>query len=82
MSKKEKLIQRFVQQPSDFEWFELQALLKGFGYNEAKNNGSRRKFYNETLKSIITLHEPHPRNVLKAYAMKEVYQKLQEAGIL
>lgn len=82
MSRKEKLIQRFLQIPSDFEWTELQALLKIFGYHELKNNGSRRKFYNEKRKSIINLHEPHPRKILKAYALKEVHQKLKEAGLL
>lgn len=82
MSKKEKLIQRFLQQPSDFEWSELQTLLKTFGYQELKNNGSRRKFYNQDFKSIISLHEPHPRKVLKAYAMKEVHQKLKDAGLI
>jgi len=82
MSRKEKLIRRFLQLPSDFEWIELQALLKLFGYHELKNHGSRRKFYNQALNSIINLHEPHPRKVLKAYALKEVHQKLKDAGLL
>jgi len=82
MSKKEKLLKRFLQQPSDFEWSELQTLLRSFGFQELKNYGSRRKFYHEDLKSVITLHEPHPQKVLKAYAMKEVYHKLKETGLI
>ncbi len=32
MSKRDKLIQRFLALPGDFTWRELVTMLKGFGY--------------------------------------------------
>jgi hypothetical protein len=82
MSRIEKLVERFRRQPTDFTWSELQSLLGAFGFNELRNHGSRRKFYQAERQCMIILHEPHPHKVLKAYAMKEVSQKLHEAGFL
>lgn len=31
---------------------------------------------------MIMLHKPHPGNIVKAYAMKQVYDDLIEAGFL
>jgi hypothetical protein len=82
VSKIEKLKQRFLRQPKDFTWSELQTLLKSMGFIEMKNSGSRRKFYDASKQCLIQLHEPHPRNILKAYAMKEVLHTLKAEGYL
>lgn len=82
MSRFEKLKDRFLEQPKDFTWAELQKLLSGLGFTEMKNSGARRKFYNETTGCLIQLHEPHPAKILKAYAMKEVLNTLKESGLL
>ena len=50
MSKKEKLIGRFLSMPSDFHYDEMVKLLGYFGYSEVKKgktSGSRVKFENE-----------------------------------
>ena len=50
MSKKEKLITRFIELPSDFHYDEMVKLLGYFGFNEVKKgktSGSRVKFENE-----------------------------------
>lgn len=79
MSKHQKLIQRLISLPRDFTWDELKSVLSGFGYIEKKGSGSRRKFVNEK-KEIISLHEPHPQNILKRYALEIVIEHLKEKG--
>jgi HicA toxin of bacterial toxin-antitoxin, len=82
MSKNEKLVQRLLSIPKDFTWEELVKLLALFGYAElkkGKTGGSRRKFADEK-KNLITLHKPHPGNILKGYALKQVIEHLKEKG--
>jgi len=79
MSRKDKLEKRLLGLPSDFTWQELVKVLKNHGYQElkkkGKTGGSRRKFM-DAQKNIISLHEPHPRPIVKKYALKEVIEKL------
>ncbi len=80
MSKIEKLLDRLLNSPRDFTWDELVKILTHFGYEElvkGKTGGSRRKFA-DTDKNIISLHKPHPGNILKTYAIKEVIAHLKE----
>lgn len=78
MSKIEKLIERLRSKPKDFTWEELKKVLKHYGYEEmskGKTGGSRRKFANQD-NTIISLHEPHPQNILKSYQLTIVIEHL------
>lgn len=84
MSSKDKLIERFKRLPTDFTFDELQRLLEGFGYvrsDKGRTSGSRVIFKNEDGHPIM-LHKPHPGNVVKAYALKQVYDELKESGLI
>jgi predicted RNA binding protein YcfA (HicA-like mRNA interferase family) len=81
MNKHDKLLSRLFERPKDFKWRELQTLLSGLGYKEKSGSGSRVKFYHPESKSIIALHRPHPGNIVKAYAVNEVIDKLKQEGI-
>lgn len=84
MGSKEKLIERFKQQPNDFTFDEMERLLSIFGYeksNKGKTSGSRIIYRNENKRPIM-LHKPHPGNIIKGYAMKQVLDELKEAGFL
>ena len=84
MGTKEKLRNRFLKMPSDFTFDEMQRLLEGFGYeksNKGKTSGSRLIFKNGA-KLPIMLHKPHPGNIVKEYAMKQVLEDLKEAGFI
>lgn len=84
MGTKEKLIERFKRQPSDFTFGELERLLSFFGYmksNKGKTSGSRVIYKNGTGRPIM-LHKPHPGNIIKSYALKQVFDELTEAGLL
>jgi len=82
MGTKEKLQKRFKTLPTDFTFAELERLLKGLGYNKSnkgKTSGSRVIFVNDKG-HIIMLHKPHPGNIVKSYALKQVYDLLKEKG--
>lgn len=84
MSRQEKLISRLLLVPKDFTWDELVKILALFGYKEftgGKTGGSRRKFI-DNAKNIIALHKPHPSNIVKQYALREVITHLKEKGYL
>jgi|HubBroStandDraft_5_1064220.scaffolds.fasta_scaffold69556_3 hypothetical protein len=84
MSKTEKLLQRLLSLPKDFTWDELVTLLHYFGFAElkkGKTGGSRRKFVDDK-KNIISLHKPHPGNIVKSYALKQVPELLVEKGYI
>lgn len=84
MGTKEKLRNRFLKMPSDFTFDEMQRLLEGYGYeksNKGKTSGSRLIFKNGNKRPIM-LHKPHPGNIVREYAMKQVFDDLKEAGFI
>jgi predicted RNA binding protein YcfA (HicA-like mRNA interferase family) len=84
MSRRDKLIARLKSRPKDFTWEELVRLLEGLGYTEAKagkTGGSRRRFVHPTA-PLITLHKPHPGNIVKMYVIDNVLLLLREEGLL
>lgn len=82
MSQQDKLVERFRRKPTDFTWSELKRLLAGFGYREEAGSGSRRRFVHAQTGVSIGLHEPHPRNALKAYQVSDVFDHLRQEGYL
>lgn len=84
MSSKDKLLTRFCSLPCDFTWDELRRLLIILGYepcNKGKTSGSRVIFKNKANKPIM-LHKPHPGNIIKGYALKQVYEHLKNEGLI
>ncbi len=84
MSSKDKLIERFLTIPSDFSFDELERLLGAFGYtksNKGKTSGSRVVFKDKNG-SPIMLHKPHPGNIVKQYALRQVWEELKSKGLL
>ena len=82
MSRTEKLVLRLLSLPKDFTWEELTKLLALFGYAEirkGKTGGSRRKFADDK-KHIISLHKPHPGNIVKDYALRQIITHLIDKG--
>lgn len=79
MTKKDKLITRFKSQPRDFTYDELKSLLEMLGFEEmrkGKTSGSRVMFWHDGLQSTIMLHRPHPGNIVKSYALRQVADTL------
>ena len=84
MGTKEKLIERIKQRPADVTFDEVKRLMSLLGYdlsNKGKTSGSRVIFYKEG-RAPIMLHRPHPGNVVKHYAVKQLLETLLENGDL
>lgn len=84
MSRSDKLLERMKKVPADLTWDELINFLSGLGYDQISSgatSGSRRKFINEK-KEILSLHKPHPGNIVKKYAIRQILDILRERGQL
>jgi predicted RNA binding protein YcfA (HicA-like mRNA interferase family) len=82
MSKADKAIQRLLSKPKDFTWNELKTVLSHFGYVEKRGKGSRRKFVQSNNQHTISLHEPHPKPILKMYMINEVIDTLKKQNLI
>jgi hypothetical protein len=85
MSRKEKIIARFLSRPRDFTYDELVSILSVFGYEEVKTGkttGSARAFVETSSGHIIRLHKPHPENVLKLYQIDLIILELKKQNLL
>lgn len=84
MGTREKLIERFKTQPNDFTFSELERLLNGFGYtktDKGKTSGSRVIFKDGEGVPIM-LHKPHPGNIVRQYALKQILEELKRRNLL
>lgn len=85
MSRRDKLLRRFLARPADFGFDEMSRLLKGLGYEEigsGKTAGSRVAFMNRTSGHIVRLHKPHPGNIMKRYQLDLVEAALRAKGLI
>ena len=84
MARRDKLIRRFRGRPGDFTWEELVGLLEGVGYVESRSGrtgGSRRRFVHPDAPAI-SLHKPHPGNIVKRYVIDDVLRLLTEERLI
>ena len=85
MSKKEKILKRFLNVPNDFTYDELLIILKMYGFIEiqkGKTSGSRVAFYNKAYNKKIEFHKPHPNNIIKRYIIKNIIDIIKEMEVL
>jgi len=86
MSKKVKLLLRFLSRPKDFTFDEAVKLLCDFGFyevNTGTTSGSRVRFKNEDYPvNIIKFHKPHPGNILKPYILDLIISNLEDCNLL
>jgi hypothetical protein len=83
MSTKEKLKERFKTLPSDFTFDELVRLFNILGFtvnNKGVTSGSRVRLEKGT--DYYNLHKPHPGNVIKKTALKDIYQYLKDLKLI
>jgi predicted RNA binding protein YcfA (HicA-like mRNA interferase family) len=84
MSKIEKLLQKFLNNPKDLEWRELVKILEHFGFEptpQGATGGSRRTFENQNG-TKLHFHEPHPSKIVKSYVIRHTIELLRKEGIL
>lgn len=81
MGKKERLIERLLSMPKDFEQREMDTLLKQCGCvldNRGKTSGSAVRYIHKATEASFVYHRPHPGNIIKLYVLKQVIQFLQK----
>ena len=81
MSQTKKSLEQFINTPLP-KWSELIALMKKLGYKKLEGDGSRVKFVNIEIKSVIELHKPHSQNTIKLYAKKDIIKELKDKGFI
>ena len=85
MSRFEKAKERLRSRPKDYTYTEARVLLSQIGFTEymkGKTSGSRIKFYREKDQKIILLHKPHPGDIMKPGAVKDLSEFLLNLGEL
>ena len=78
MARQQKVVDRLLSKPSDFEWRELKTVMESFGYELKQSRGSSRKFIHRETKAVLMIHEPHPSKVLKSYQVSAVIHFLRQ----
>ncbi|MBO5634858.1 MAG: type II toxin-antitoxin system HicA family toxin [Bacteroidales bacterium] len=82
MGTKQKLLDRLKSLPKDFTFDEAVSVLKTFGYtlrNKGTTSGSRVSF-SAPGRAPIMLHKPHPKKIMKQYAIKQLLEILTSNG--
>lgn len=85
MTRREKLLLRFLSRPVDYTWDEMVTLMRRFGFEYISDGGgSHGAFYNEErdlfIKSAV---KPHGgKSVVKDYQMKKFKEKLITYGFI
>lgn len=85
MGKIDKLIERFKLLPTDFTFHEVEKLLAHYSFeksNKGKTSGSRVIFKRSSDGYPIILHKPHPGNIVKKYALKQMLEELKNLGLI
>jgi predicted RNA binding protein YcfA (HicA-like mRNA interferase family) len=79
MAKHDKFFEKFTKIPArkDLTFNELETLLVYLGFEKIDGSGSRIKFIHRTKNLIVSLHKPHPSNILKEYIVKQVQEVLK-----
>ena len=85
MSQLEKAKARIRSKQKDYSYTEGKSLLSQLGfveYNKGKTSGSRVKFYREKDQKIILLHKPHPDDIMRPGAIRDLLKFLLDLGEL
>ena len=82
MSKTDKQLQRLLTLPKDFSWEQLVAVMQKHHFELRSGSGSSRKLIHKTTQTVCHLHEPHPNNIMKPYALKIAINALKQSGEL
>ncbi len=84
MSKIKKLLEKFFSNPKDLEWDEYVKILSYYGFEvhtQGTTSGSRRCFENKEGVRLY-FHEPHPKNIVKHYVIKQTIEVLKKEGLI
>ena len=84
MARGDKLKEQLRACRGPFPYKDLVTLLGQLGYEQVrggKTGGSRRRFAHPDTGDVIMIHAPHSKEI-KAYAVRDVREHLEERGLL
>ena len=84
MSRRDKLLERFLSRPKNITFEETATLMGHYGYfiaSVGKTGGSRVSF-TDGKGDYIRIHKPHPSNTLKLYQVDDIIVALSERGLI
>jgi len=84
LSRRDKLLGRFLSRPKDITFEDTTTLMGQYGYYIAgggKTGGSRVSFTNGKG-DYIRIHKPHPRNIMKLYQVDDIITALSERELI
>ena len=70
--------------PKDFTYSEARTLLTQLGFVEStkgKTSGSRVKFYRAMDQRILLLYKPHPGDIMKVAAVRQLANFVMNLGV-
>lgn len=84
MSKSDKLKKKFMKTPpsTSLTFKELETFLGSLGFIKIEGAGSAVKFFSKEKNKMISLHKPHPSNILKVYLVKQIIESLRSCGLI
>ena len=74
MSKKEKLVEKFIKNPTSIKYPDLESVLVYFGFEKILTKGSHIKFKHSQLKQdlVIPVHNSECKDFYKKEAQKQI----------
>lgn len=66
---------------ADVSYDAVKSLLVSLGAEFSEGRGSRVKFYFKNSGLYIQIHRPHPRKEMPKWAIEQIRQTLDEAGM-
>jgi len=69
MTKIEKLLNKFIENPESLSYLQIRKLLKRFGFVQTKIRGSHKKFRHQELEHILSI-PVHNNDCKKLYKTK------------
>ncbi len=79
MTKKDKLLERFLALPNDFTFDELKSLLESMGFeieNKGKTSVSRVAFVHINYSKHNLIQKPHPSKIINKIYLKQIKMEL------
>jgi hypothetical protein len=85
MARHDKHLARIAECPKDYEWRELETLMRSLGFEQRSGSGSAYSFRHPTkTDQVIRLHKPHGRNppTLLIVYVQMVVSRLKDWGYI
>lgn len=74
----QKYWDKLEMNPKGCRYTETRTLLLALGFVESNGAGSRIKFYHPETKKIVSLHKPHPKDMMDTGSAKDVRDVIHE----